>query len=100
MPLVNDSGIGWPCILASFGLGVERLQVRRAAGHVEVDDPLGLGREVERMDHAASSGRAACGMPAVGSAAASRLGSSSEASASVPSPVVERRRNARRWMAS
>ena len=34
-------------------LVVERLQVRRAAGHVEIDDPLDLGREVQRMDHAA-----------------------------------------------
>ena len=81
MPWVNDSGIGLPCILASVGLGVERLQVRRPAGHVEVDDPLGLGGEVERMDRcrvhrsrwprrgrlaglAAGSGRAARPAPA------------------------------------
>ena len=43
-PLVNDSGIGWPCILASFGLWSKRLEVRRPAGHVEEDDALGLGR--------------------------------------------------------
>ena len=44
LPLVNDSGIGWPCIRASSGLESKRLQVRRPARHVEVDDPLGPGR--------------------------------------------------------
>ncbi len=33
-----------------LGLGVEALELRRAAGHAEVDDPLGPGREVERLD--------------------------------------------------
>ncbi len=31
-------------------LGVERLQMRGAAGHVQIDDAFGLGGEVERMD--------------------------------------------------
>ena len=52
MPRVNDSGIGCPFIFASARLVVERLQVRRAAGHVEIDDPLDLGSEMEGMDHA------------------------------------------------
>ena len=34
-----------------LGLVVERLQVRRPAGHVQVDDPLRLRGEVERVDH-------------------------------------------------
>ena len=37
------------------GLRVQGLQVRRAAGHVEIDDPLGLGGQVERMDDARPS---------------------------------------------
>ena len=43
-PCVNDSGIGWPCMLGQRRLVVERLQVRRPAGHVQVDHPLGLRR--------------------------------------------------------
>ena len=39
--------------LGEVWLIVERLQVRRAAGHVEVDDPLDLGSVVERMNDAA-----------------------------------------------
>ena len=39
-------------------LVVERLQVRRAAGHVEVDDPLDLGSEMQRDAPRRSSARA------------------------------------------
>ncbi len=33
-----------------LGLRIERLQVAHAAGHVEPDDPLGLGRAVQGME--------------------------------------------------
>ena len=61
MPRVNDSGIGWPVHLGQGRLIVERLQVRRAAGHVQVDDPLDLGCEMKRMNHAAPALGVACG---------------------------------------
>ena len=47
-PLVNDSGKGWPWSSLELGLVVEGLEVRRAAGHAEVDDALGLDREMRR----------------------------------------------------
>ena len=38
--------------LGQLRLVVERLQVRRPAGHVQVDDALGARRDVQRMDDA------------------------------------------------
>ncbi len=38
--------------LGELRLVVERLKVRRPAGHAEVNHPLGPGREVQRIDHA------------------------------------------------
>ena len=75
-----------------LGLGVEGLQVRGAAGHVEVDDPLGPGGQMQRMDDA----RPSVALRVRTCPPSRRFGSRSEASASVPIPVVERPRNARR----
>ena len=52
-PLVNDSGIGWPSISASFGLWIERFEMRRPARHVEKDHPFHLGGMMQRMDRPA-----------------------------------------------
>ena len=76
-PLVNDSGMGSPSICAQLRLVVEQLEVRRAAGLVEVDDALRARRDVRARQHAA---------PAV-DAAQSRFGSASAARASAPRPV-------------
>ena len=57
-------------------LVVERLQVRRAAGHVQVDDPLDLGGEVQRVDRpgpAAGLSRGAAGRVRVGPAQQARV---------------------------
>ena len=43
--------------LRQLRLVVERFEVRRAAGHVEVDDALGLGRDVQRVDDARPDAR-------------------------------------------
>ena len=98
MPLGERLGHRLAVHLGQVGLVVERLQVRRAAGHVQVDDPLGLGGEVERMDRAGPSVGACRDGERLRSAPRSRDGSSSEARARVPTPVVERPRNARRPM--
>ena len=37
-PAVKDSGNGWPLSASSCGLGSNDLEVRRSAGHAEVDD--------------------------------------------------------------
>ena len=60
-PLVNDSGMGWPWSCGQLGLVVEGFQVRRPAGLVQPDHPLGLGGEVERI-HARRGSRH--GLPA------------------------------------
>ena len=46
LPLMNDSGIGWPCSLLQLRLVVEQFELARPAGHEQVDDALGLGREM------------------------------------------------------
>ena len=51
-------GDGFPVVSDELGLGIERVDVRYAAGHEQEDDALGLGREVagfgsERIDGAA-----------------------------------------------
>ena len=80
-----------------LGLVVERFQVRRPAGHVEIDDPLAARREMQRMNDAASTfgcsrqpGRRSS------AAAASSSGFSSDASASEPMPAAVRPKKVRR----
>ena len=41
-------GSGWPAYFVERRLGVERIDVRRPAVHEQVDDALGLGREMRR----------------------------------------------------
>ena len=47
---------GLPGVLRQHGLGIERVDVRRPAIEEEVDDPLGLGREVRRVRRQRRSG--------------------------------------------
>ena len=61
--------------------------MRRAAGLVEEDDALGLGRKVERIDRACD-----------GTPRQSRI--SSEFSATSPRPAAPRPRNVRRLISS
>ena len=42
-PLTNSSGTAWPSCFVSAGFGVEEIELRRRAGHEQVDDALGLG---------------------------------------------------------
>ena len=42
---LTESG-RWPACLARIGLGIEHVDLRRAAGHEQEDDVLGLGRQV------------------------------------------------------
>ena len=77
--------------LGQLRLVVERLQVRRPAGHVQVDDALGLRREVERVDDALPALRLARA-----ASAAKRRGLSSDARATQPMPAAARPRKARR----
>ena len=93
-PLVNDSGIGWPCRFVELRLVVEQLEVRRPAGQVEVDDPLRLRREVQRA-HDAGRDRGAAGASA-GGAARSAFGSRSDRNAAEPRPAPARARKLRR----
>ena len=44
----SSSGQGCMLCLTSFGLVVEQVLLRRRARHVQVDDALGLRREVRR----------------------------------------------------
>ena len=79
--------------LGELRLVVERLQVRRPAGHVQEDDALGLRREVQRIHDAALRPLAGFGrrvQPPAAAAAATRPAPSS------PSPSDARPRNVRR----
>ena len=49
LPLVSESGIGWPFSSRELRLVIEGLEVRRAARHAEVDDAFRLLREIERI---------------------------------------------------
>ena len=84
--------------LGERGLVVERLQVRGAARHVQVDDPLDPGREMQRANRSLPSLQANGSRRRLlpRSPASSKAGSRSEASASEPIPPAERPRNARR----
>ena len=80
-------------------LVVERLQVRRPAGHVQVDDPLDPAQENAADGRPPSSARdAARSAGLFARPRAASAGSSSDASASEPIPPAEPPRNARRCM--
>src|SRR5262245_19416867 len=52
-PLAHADGYGQVLaeMLLELGLVVERVDVRRPAGHKEIDDPLGLRGEMELRQH-------------------------------------------------
>ena len=51
-----SKGSGLPASAASRGLGSKRIDVRRPAGHEQEDQPLGLGREVRRLERERAGG--------------------------------------------
>ena len=53
-PCVKLSGIGWPSISPQLRLGIERLEMRRPAGHRQPDDPLRPLRQREGGEDAVS----------------------------------------------
>ena len=46
-PLMNSSGMSCAVVLGQRRLRIEEIDLRRRAGHEEIDDALGLGREMQ-----------------------------------------------------
>ena len=99
LPLGERLGHRLAVHLGQLRLVVERLQVRRPAGHAQEDDPLGLRGEVQRVDDAPASGPApSAGVaprPRRRSAGFSERGQGQRAQA----PGGPGRGRSRRWMA-
>ena len=92
-PMRTESGSSRALVLLQLGLVVEQVDLRRPAGLVQVDDALGLGREVRQPGQAAGFGFRL-------RLAANSGGFSSEASAAAPRPVALRPKKCRRVRAS
>ena len=86
-PLMNSSGMSWPSCFVQLRLVVEQIELRRRAGHEQIDDALRLGREVRRA-------RRERAVSLLRSAANRR--SSSSASATPPMPKPDCRKKCRR----
>ena len=96
LALEDFLGAGRAVELVELGLVVEQVVLRRRAGHVQVDDPLGLGRQQRRpWGEGVVGGDAADGRRQPAARAASRAATRGR---STPRPALHRRRKWRRVM--